>query len=189
MHASKTVIRLILILFLPFQVDSQQIDYKGFPEWSWQKEQSTEYMFYAPSTTEPGKKYPLAVFLHGCCGEDDHATLRNAVDPPVRMWHHFGENHQLEPTYIMAPKTTREWKQKFPDIKTAIDKLISAGKIDASRIYMTGFSLLPSPNGSKISKKKKVIRSWPSTITSMSTAKDFLPVRSNSLEPMQQTTM
>jgi predicted esterase len=141
MHSFKISIILVLLLSVSSSNHSQQIDYKGFPEWSWQKEGNTEYMFYTPSAAEPGTKYPLAVFLHGCCGEDDHATLRNAVDPPVRMWHHFGENHQLEPTYIMAPKTTRGWRQKFPDIKTAIDKLITSGKVDASRIIMTGFSM------------------------------------------------
>ena len=132
---------LLLLHFLFAPIHSQQIDYKGFPEWSWQNEGITEFMFYSPSNTEPGKKYPLAVFLHGCCGEDEHATMRNAVDPPARMWHNFGENYQLEPTYIISPKTTRGWRQKFPDIKMAIDKLIVAGKVDARRIYMTGFSM------------------------------------------------
>jgi predicted esterase len=141
MHSIKTTPILVLLLLLSSPNRSQQIDYKGFPEWSWQQEGNMEYMFYAPSAAVPGKKYPLAVFLHGCCGEDDHATMRNAVDPPVRMWHHFGENCQSEPTYIMAPKTTRGWRQKFPDIKVALDKLIASGKVDAGRIYMTGFSM------------------------------------------------
>ncbi|MFH0759223.1 MAG: hypothetical protein V2B15_18185 [Bacteroidota bacterium] len=120
---------------------TQQIDYKGFPEWSWQKEGATEYMLYTPADAEPGKPCPLAVFLHGCCGEDDQATMRNAVDPPARMWHRFGLNQQPEPTYIMAPKTTRGWVQKFPDIKEAIDKMVEVGKVDSQRIYMTGFSM------------------------------------------------
>jgi hypothetical protein len=57
------------------------------------------------------------------------------------MWHNFGKNTQREPTYIIAPKTTRGWNQKFPDIKQAIDGLIDAGKADPQRIYMTGFSM------------------------------------------------
>jgi dienelactone hydrolase len=119
----------------------QQIDYKGFPEWSWQKEGATEYMLYTPAGAEPGNPCPLAVFLHGCCGEDEQATLRNAVDPPARMWHQFGRNLQSEPTYIMTPKTTRGWTQKFPDIKNAIDRMVGEGKVDPQRIYMTGFSM------------------------------------------------
>jgi predicted esterase len=140
------MIRIVLILTLGFFLTvirgpAQQIDYKGFPEWSWQKEGDTEYYLYKPDNINEDKRYPVAVFLHGCCGEDDHATLRNTVDPPVRMWHNFGENSQREPTFIIAPKTTRGWRQKFPDIKKVIDDLISAGMADPQRIYMTGFSM------------------------------------------------
>lgn len=136
-----TLLIAIFTLFLIYGVRSQQIDYKGFPQWSWHQEGNTEYYLYTPDSVNPEQKYPLAIFLHGCCGEDDHATLRNAVDPPVRMWHHFGANSQREPTYIMAPKTTRGWSQKFPDIRKVIDDLVSSGKVDPRRIYMTGFSM------------------------------------------------
>ena len=129
----------ILLIFSP--VLSQKLDYKGFPEWSWQKEGNTEFMLYTPADALPGAPCPLVVFLHGCCGEDEVATMRNAVDPPVRMWHGFGQNIQTEATYIMAPKTTRGWSQKFPDIKRYIDSLVEDGKVDPQRIYMTGFSM------------------------------------------------
>jgi pimeloyl-ACP methyl ester carboxylesterase len=133
---------LLIAFFLIFQhARCQQIDYKGFPQWSWHKEGNTEYYLYAPSDTIPEQRHPAAIFLHGCCGQDDHATLRNAVDPPARMWHNFGANTQMEPTYIIAPKTTRGWSQKFADIKKAVDDLVAAGKVDPRRIYMTGFSM------------------------------------------------
>ena len=133
--------KLILILCCFTQLQAQQIDYKGLPQWSWQKEGETEYYLYAPSNIQPGMKCPLAIFLHGCCGEDHHATLRNCVDPPVRMWHNFAANTQIEPTYIISPKTTRGWEQKFEDIKTIIDKMVASGQVDKQRIYMTGFSM------------------------------------------------
>ena len=132
---------LIITIFCFTQLQAQQIDYKGLPQWSWQKEGETEYYQYTPSNIHPGIKYPLAIFLHGCCGEDHHATLRNCVDPPVRMWHNFAANTQMEPTYIISPKTTRGWEQKFPDIKTIIDKMVAAGLVDKQKIYMTGFSM------------------------------------------------
>jgi len=141
MQTRKLIIFTVLCTVTLIKSSPQEIDYKGFTQWSWQQEGNTEYMLYTPSDTVPGMRYPLAVFLHGCCGEDDHATLRNAVDPPARMWHNFGENTQTEPIYIISPKTTRGWEQKFPDIKAAIDKLIAAGKVDERRIYMTGFSM------------------------------------------------
>jgi dienelactone hydrolase len=137
----KVPVLLAALFLFSIPVRTQQIDYKGFPEWSWQKEGELEFMLYTPKNAEPGKPCPIAVFLHGCCGEDDHATMRNAVDPPARMWHGFGLNLQSEPTYIMAPKTTRGWTQKFPDIKNAIDKMVQEGEVDPQRIYMTGFSM------------------------------------------------
>ena len=133
--------RLILFFCCFTQLQAQQIDYKGLPQWSWQKEGETEYYLYTPSNIQPGTKYPLAIFLHGCCGEDNHATLRNCVDPPARMWHNFAANTQPEPTYIISPMTTRGWTQKFPDIKTIIDKMVKSGQVDKQRIYMTGFSM------------------------------------------------
>ncbi|HLF33721.1 MAG TPA: hypothetical protein VI583_05770 [Cyclobacteriaceae bacterium] len=133
---------LLIAFYLIFQhARSQPIDYKGFIQWSWHKEGNTEYYLYTPSDTIPGQHHPAAIFLHGCCGEDDHATLRNAVDPPVRMWHNFGANTQMEPTYIISPKTTRGWSQKFADIKKAVDDLVAAGRVDPRRIYITGFSM------------------------------------------------
>lgn len=122
-------------------VYTQEIDYKGFPEWSWHKLDSTEYYLYTPVKLESGGKYPVALFLHGCCGQDAHATLRNTVDPPVRMWHQFGANKQEIPTYIIAPKTTRGWSQHLETLKKVIDGLIENQQADPQRIYITGFSM------------------------------------------------
>jgi predicted esterase len=132
---------LLLLFLLPVSVAGQQIDYKGFPEWSWGKRDSSEYYLYTPRNTEDGKKYPLMLFLHGCCGSDYHATLRNAVDPPVRVWHNFGENTQTEPTYILSAKTKVGWSQHFASLKAAIDELISNGVVDHQRVYISGFSM------------------------------------------------
>ena len=137
----RILILITVILIICYRTVSQQIDYKGFPEWTWHNEGDTEFYLYSPQDIQENERYPLAVHLHGCCGEDNHATLRNAVDPPARMWHNFGANTQLEPTFIMTPKTTRGWNQKFQDIINAIENLIADGKVDPQRIYMTGFSM------------------------------------------------
>lgn len=122
-------------------LQGQAVDYKGFPEWSWQQWDSTQYYLYTPADLEPGKKYPLALFLHGCCGQDYTATLRNAVDPPARMWHNFGENTQEIPTYIISPKTSRGWNQHIDNLKAVIDDLIEHRQVDPQRLYITGFSM------------------------------------------------
>ncbi|MEP7142381.1 MAG: putative Ig domain-containing protein [Ferruginibacter sp.] len=125
----------------PGAMMAQEIDYKGFPQWTWHKEDSTEYYLYTPANMEPGKKYPVALFMHGCCGIDYHATLRNTVDPPVRMWHNFGANTQAIPTYIIAPATSRGWKQHFANLKKVMDELITSHNADPQRIYVCGFSM------------------------------------------------
>ncbi|MCB1120117.1 MAG: prolyl oligopeptidase family serine peptidase [Verrucomicrobiae bacterium] len=117
------------------------IDYRGFPEWSHQTLGDSEYMLYRPKNLEPGKRYPIALFMHGCCGQDDHATLRNAVDPPVRMWHNWGANTQKVPTYIISGATSRGWEQHFDNLIAAIEKLIKEEQGDRQRIYVTGFSM------------------------------------------------
>ena len=119
----------------------QEIDYKGFPQWKWHKWDSTEYYLYTPSNVKQGEKYPVVVFLHGCCGENYHATLRTTVDPPIRMWHNFGANKQRIPTYLIAPQTSKGWAQHIENLKAVIDELISTGKADPQRIYITGFSM------------------------------------------------
>jgi hypothetical protein len=131
-----------LIIFTCLSISSfAQIDYKGFPQWSWHKQDSTEYYLYTPSEIKPGEKYPVALFLHGCCGTSYKATLRNTVDPPLRMWHQFGENKQSEPTYIIAPATSRGWSQHIDNLKKVIDELIANHQADPQRIYITGFSM------------------------------------------------
>src|SRR6478609_5296111 len=97
----------ILLFFIAKTLSAQEIDYKGLPEWSWHKQDSTEYYLYTPKNMKNGKKYPVVLAMHGCCGEDYHATLRNTVDPIVRMWHNFAANTQTVPTYIIAPATSR----------------------------------------------------------------------------------
>jgi predicted esterase len=120
---------------------AQDIDYKPFPEWAWGKEDSTEYMLYTPKNMKPGEVYPIALFMHGCCGKDYTASPRNAVDPPVRMWHNFGANIQKISTYIISAATSRGWSQHFKNLKRVIDNLIENGQGDPQRIYVTGFSM------------------------------------------------
>src|SRR3569833_1632936 len=120
---------------------AQEIDYIGFPEWKWHKRGNTEYYVYTPKGMQSGKKYPVALFLHGCCGVNDHATLRNLVDAPARMWHNFGKKTQRIPTYIVAPATSRGWAQHVPDVKAVLDSLVEKENGDVKRIYISGFSM------------------------------------------------
>jgi hypothetical protein len=128
-------------LLVTSNILAQEIDYKGFPEWSWHKQDSTEYYLYTPAKMKNNERYPVALFLHGCCGKTYTATLRNAVDPPARMWHNFGENTQTIPTYIISAATSRGWRQHIDNLKHVIDDLVKNGQADPKRIYISGFSM------------------------------------------------
>jgi predicted peptidase len=131
----------ILSVFIVKILSAQEIDYKGLPEWSWHKQDSTEYYLYTPKNVKAKEKYPVVLFMHGCCGEDYHARLRNCVDPPVRMWHNFGANTQTVPTYIISPATSRGWEQHFAALKKVMDDLIANHNGDPQRVYVCGFSM------------------------------------------------
>jgi len=120
---------------------SQKIDYKGLPQWSQHQEGITNYWLYTPDNLQEGQVYPVALFLHGCCPEDEVLLPRNIVDPPLRMWHHFGDNEQTIPTYIVAPVSKRGWGQHIDNLKKVMDDLVANQQGDAQRIYITGFSM------------------------------------------------
>ncbi len=138
----KAAIVVILFVCLPrLTATAQKLDYKGLPQWSQQQEGITNYWLYTPDNLEEGKVYPIALFLHGCCPEDEVLRPRSTVDPPLRMWHHFGENTQAIPTYIIAPVSKRGWTQHIDNLKKVMDDLVTYKQGDAQRIYITGFSM------------------------------------------------
>ena len=82
---------LLISIFVSQSTFSQRVlvDYKPPSEWSWGVEDSTEYFIYTPGNLKLGNKYPIVLYLHGCCGESPQAIPHRAADPPVRMWHNF----------------------------------------------------------------------------------------------------
>lgn len=138
---SATIFLTCLSALIATFLHAQDLDYRGLPEWSWGHHDSTQYMIYIPDKLEAGKKYPIALFMHGCCGKSYDATERNEVDPPARMWHNFGADTQKIPTYIISPATSRGWSQHFDNLKFVIDSLILFAQGDPKRIYVTGFSM------------------------------------------------
>jgi hypothetical protein len=107
------------------------------------------YRFIRPSAEQPGKNYPLVVFLHDFWerGSDNKRHLRQFI------WQLLSkENQQNFPCYIVAPQlpmSEQKWKctglgsETWPLQSTVmlIDSLSAAYHIDASRIYIIGESL------------------------------------------------
>ena len=107
---------------------------------------SIQYRLFEPAGVAPGEKAPLVLFLHGMGdrGTDNVAqTLRmGGLLDATRSGPHA--------SYVLAPQLdTASWFQSFSGTPTdamsltvrALKQVIATGKVDASRIYVTGLSM------------------------------------------------
>ena len=114
------------------------------------------YRLLKPSAVEPGKKYPLVVFLHGAGerGDDNKAQLKNGVGAFARA-----DSREKYPCYVFAPQCPKD--KKWADMEWggatgtapadpgpieplvfgAMDALAEEFAIDRDRIYVTGLSM------------------------------------------------
>ncbi len=114
------------------------------------------YRLLAPTATEPGKKYPLVLFLHGAGerGTDNAAQIKHGAPlfakPEVR---------QKYPCYVLAPQcqpdktwsAVKGWtgpntyeEQPTEPMKLALgalDAVLKEFPIDTDRLYVTGLSM------------------------------------------------
>ena len=115
-----------------------------------------KYRFSAPATLEPGKTYPLVLFLHGAGerGDDNKAQLKHGVQSIIA-----GADTLGDPVFLVAPQCPKEiwWSQPAE----SRESLAAAGKknslldavleltadtmksqpIDSHRLYVTGISM------------------------------------------------
>ncbi|MEN6365413.1 MAG: prolyl oligopeptidase family serine peptidase [Thermoguttaceae bacterium] len=114
------------------------------------------YRLLSPERIEPGKTYPLVLFLHGAGerGEDNTAQLRHVAktfaQPDVRRRH---------PCFVLAPQCpknrcwvevdwtlTRHTMPAEPSVPLTLalelfDQTVEALPIDRSRLYVVGISM------------------------------------------------
>lgn len=113
------------------------------------------YRLFKPET-QPEKKYPLVVFLHGAGerGEDNENQLRHGLATMSSP-----EFQAKEPVFLLAPQCPngRKWSEvdwskmesalpTEPSIPMAgvmkiVDSLVSTMPVDPDRIYITGLSM------------------------------------------------
>jgi len=117
------------------------------------------YRLHAPDPIEPGKKYPLVIFMHGAGerGIDNRIQLRN-FRSTVEFWKKY-------PCFVFAPLCPRRdqapeavwvdtpfgsgvghtmkeqptWPMRLA--LAAIDQFIATHPVDRQRIYVTGLSM------------------------------------------------
>jgi len=131
------------------------------------KGESMPYRLYTPTRLEPGRTYPLVVFLHGAggSGTDNLKQLQGANMFGALTWT-LPEIQQRHPAFVVAPQSDVNWActiydpknppKVLADIKFCapevlglgarmafeiVDSLLASLPIDKSRIYVTGHSM------------------------------------------------
>lgn len=122
------------------------------------KNETFRYLFLRPETVEPGKKYPLILFLHGA-GErgDDSELLKKHFLPSIasddfrkrfpcfvvaaqcrrdRTWAKFGPGGTRT-----APVMAAEPSDDLAAALQAVDEVIREFPVDENRLYLTGISM------------------------------------------------
>ncbi len=105
------------------------------------------YRLYTPSNLEPGKKYPLVLFLHGGGeqGFDNQVQLLAYQGGTVWVEQHI--EHQEPACFVLAPQAVpssihQGWDQeRCRAIMNLIDQLAEQQPVDTSRLYCTGMSM------------------------------------------------
>ena len=100
------------------------------------------YELFTPDTTEPGKKYPLILFLHGAGergnGKDELARVEiNGVSKYV------GTGAWDLPAFVAAPQCPNEyvWPDLTTELGALLDEIQKEYPIDVDRVTVTGLSM------------------------------------------------
>lgn len=125
-------------------------------EWTAKDGTVVKYRFAAPEVIEPGKSYPLVLFLHGAGerGDDNEAQLKHGVTAILE-----GAKKLNQPIFLIAPQCPKE--RYWSPIDETVTKLTEADKpnalleavvalteetsrthpVDIKRFYVTGISM------------------------------------------------
>lgn len=127
------------------QFQANTAEYEGY---------SLPYRLYIPDGLEPGKTYPIVLFLHGLgeSGTDNESHIINNEGAAIWVNDHLNGG---EPRFVLAPQLP---DPKDPDAKpdepavrwtlkaqktilSLLDQLLERYPIDPNRQYITGLSL------------------------------------------------
>ena len=116
-----------------------------------------KYRLLKPATVEPGKQYPLVLFLHGAGERGSDNELQLAYLP---TWLAEEENRRRHPCFVVAPQCRADhkwveidWSDKSslpqrpePTVDmaaavAALDAVVQTEPVDSGRVYLTGISM------------------------------------------------
>lgn len=101
------------------------------------------YRKFTP-TVEPGKKYPLVLFLHGM-GQRGHDNEAHLLDTSGAHLYAEPAQQAENPCYIFAPQCPSDVAWMHPGmpelLKQLLDEAIANDSVDPMRVYVTGLSM------------------------------------------------
>jgi predicted peptidase len=121
------------------------------------RNESFKYRLLKPASIEPGKKYPVILYLHGAGerGTDNISQLKYLPEWMVGL-----ENRAKYPCFLIAPQCRPDkkwsnvsWAEKDPtdlpqepsdQMKVAVailDEVLASYPCDVNRVYLTGISM------------------------------------------------
>lgn len=148
---------LLMPVTLMADVDDFEVRETQFTGGEYENE-TFRYLLLKPEPIEPGKSYPLILFLHGA-GErgDDVERLKKHFLPAISS----DEFRKKFPCFVVAPQCRAEqWWVKLPEERTrastqlteepavqlqmalqTVDDVIEELPVDENRLYLTGISM------------------------------------------------
>ncbi len=97
------------------------------------------YVVYVPRDYDPGKAWPLIVFLHGAGERGDDGLIQSEVGIGTVIRRRVKEF----PAVVVMPQCPEGgwWDKAVPHIDEAIKVTLADYTIDSSRVYLTGLSM------------------------------------------------
>ncbi len=86
--------------------------------------------------TDPTKKWPLLVFLHGAGERGDNLQLLKKHGPPKLI-----EAGKKFEAIVISPQVPEKNIWNSHAVKALVDELIKTHRVDTSRLYLTGISM------------------------------------------------
>ncbi len=117
-------------------------------EWKAPDGTNIKYRWSTPAKIEPGKTYPLVLFLHGAGerGDDNKAQLKHGVTSIIQNAEKLGK-----PVFLIAPQCPADgwWSNRGKEGKNAlldallalVDAKLKEQPIDPKRFHVTGLSM------------------------------------------------
>ncbi|MEO6786332.1 MAG: prolyl oligopeptidase family serine peptidase, partial [Chthoniobacteraceae bacterium] len=147
--------RLLLFGLLSFAIVARADDFEA-RVFSTADGAQLPYRLLKPANIEPGKKYPLVIFLHGAGerGTDNALQLKHGVAAFAKL-----DAREKFPCFVFAPQCPkdRNWIEMTPGgygnaapadpgpmeplVLGAVDALAQEFTIDPDRVYVTGLSM------------------------------------------------